>query len=231
MQFCRDLKKALVRDTFEKLHQLDAAHLNAHGDTDVRRGLPGSSSSNMSLPFPFSAPDHTPCTEIKAGINSHPRIPYRMIPLLDLPRFSYEDLPPGTFTEAQLRTDPRLLARTRRRTSSASAGESPRGTTEMMMMSPVLGSPPMRTPNVDEDPRTAPRGSSGGGDTPGGSASPRIPTMVANDPRRRQARLATAVAKNIDNRCDDEKKNCRVGATSWYNCIADDSWIPKNAGH
>jgi hypothetical protein len=34
----------------------------------------------------------------------------------------------------------------------------------------------------------------------------------------------------IDYRCDDErekKKNYRVGATSWYHCVADDSSIPK----
>jgi hypothetical protein len=33
--------------------------------------------------------------------------------------------------------------------------------------------------------------------------------------------------KPIDYRCDNEKKNCQVGAPSWYHCIADDSRIPK----
>ncbi len=31
----------------------------------------------------------------------------------------------------------------------------------------------------------------------------------------------------IDYRCDDEKKNSWVGATSWYHCVAEDSRIPK----
>jgi hypothetical protein len=33
-------------------------------------------------------------------------------------------------------------------------------------------------------------------------------------------------AMTIDYRCDDEK-NFRVGATSWYHCVAEDSRIPK----
>ncbi len=31
----------------------------------------------------------------------------------------------------------------------------------------------------------------------------------------------------IDYRCDDEKMNSWVGATSWYRCVAEDSRIPK----
>jgi hypothetical protein len=32
---------------------------------------------------------------------------------------------------------------------------------------------------------------------------------------------------SIDYRCDDEKKNSWVGATSWYHGVADKSRIPK----
>jgi hypothetical protein len=32
---------------------------------------------------------------------------------------------------------------------------------------------------------------------------------------------------SIDYRCDDEKQKSSVGATSWYHCVAEDSWIPK----
>jgi hypothetical protein len=38
--------------------------------------------------------------------------------------------------------------------------------------------------------------------------------------------LPNLTPQSIDYRCENEKKNSLVGATSWYHCVAEDSRIP-----
>ncbi|XP_023245240.1 uncharacterized protein LOC106643214 isoform X3 [Copidosoma floridanum] len=67
------------------------------GDVDLRQML--------GLPFK-PVPSHMPCTEIEAGLNSHPSIPYKVY-VVDVPRPDYTGLK-LTKNDPQVKYDPRL---------------------------------------------------------------------------------------------------------------------------
>ncbi|XP_053609611.1 protein suppressor of sable isoform X2 [Plodia interpunctella] len=79
--------------------------LPTFGDTDLRQTTSGDIDFRISLPFkPIN--NYTPATEINGSINSHPPIPYKLIPI-DIPRPDYTDIRDST-AKSQALIDPRL---------------------------------------------------------------------------------------------------------------------------
>lgn len=77
----------------------------AFGDTDLRPGTSGDIDFRLGLPFK-AIPNYTPASEINGSINSHPPIPYKLLPI-DIPRPDYTDIRNST-AKSQALVDPRL---------------------------------------------------------------------------------------------------------------------------
>ncbi|XP_063825585.1 protein suppressor of sable isoform X1 [Ostrinia nubilalis] len=77
----------------------------AFGDTDLRQGTSGDIDFRLGLPFK-AIPNYTPASEIDGSINSHPPIPYKLLPI-DIPRPDYTDIRNST-AKSQALLDPRL---------------------------------------------------------------------------------------------------------------------------
>lgn len=77
----------------------------AFGDTDLRQSTAGDIDFRLGLPFK-PLPNYTPASEIDGSINSHPPIPYKLIPI-HIPRPDYTDIRNST-AKSQALLDPRL---------------------------------------------------------------------------------------------------------------------------
>ncbi|XP_026327533.1 protein suppressor of sable isoform X3 [Hyposmocoma kahamanoa] len=77
----------------------------AFGDTDLRQGASGDIDFRLGLPFK-AIPNYTPASEIDGSINSHPPIPYKLVPI-HIPRPDYTDIRNST-AKSQALVDPRL---------------------------------------------------------------------------------------------------------------------------
>ncbi|XP_038209724.1 protein suppressor of sable-like isoform X1 [Zerene cesonia] len=75
------------------------------GDTDLRQSGSGDIDLRLGLPFK-PLPNYTPASEINGSINSHPPIPYKLVPI-DIPRPDYTDIKNST-AKSQALVDPRL---------------------------------------------------------------------------------------------------------------------------
>ncbi|XP_045772727.1 protein suppressor of sable isoform X1 [Maniola jurtina] len=75
------------------------------GDTDLRQNTSGDIDLRLALPFKAMS-NYTPASEINGSINSHPPIPYKLVPV-HIPRPDYTDIRNST-AKSQALTDPRL---------------------------------------------------------------------------------------------------------------------------
>ncbi|KAL0838810.1 hypothetical protein ABMA28_016847 [Loxostege sticticalis] len=117
----------------------------AFGDTDLRQGTSGDIDFRLGLPFK-PIPNYTPASEIDGSINSHPPIPYKLLPI-DIPRPDYTDIRNST-AKSQALVDPRLR-KVFRLSLDESNSDSEKSTTKPVATGPRVD--PRRKPKEGND--------------------------------------------------------------------------------
>lgn len=150
----RDPRKLLGDVDLRQLPESDTDLRKKVCDTDLRSIDLTSSSSDVDLRdvsllgLPFKPlPPHTPAKEIDASLNSHPPLPYKLVPIT-VPRPDYTNLKIAR-TDPQVKNDPRLRKIFKLSTNEPSSKNSPRSSSSSSSPSASSSSNSVRV-----DPRT-----------------------------------------------------------------------------